>query len=85
MPALVVGGGLSMSWNGLAVAAVVETAEPARRGAALGLQQTLIGAAVVVTPLVFAPLVEATSWRLGFVAAAAAPLAAVLVLRPLRV
>ena len=85
VPALVLGGGLSMSWNGLAVAAVLETAEPTRRGAALGLQQTLIGAAVVVTPLVFAPLVEATSWRLGFAAAAAVPLVAVLVLRPLRV
>jgi predicted MFS family arabinose efflux permease len=84
VPALVVGGGLSMSWNGLAVAAAVETAGPRRSGAALGVQQTLIGAAVAVTPLVFAPVVESTSWRVGFLVAAACPLVAIVVLRPLR-
>lgn len=85
LPALVLGGGLSMSWNGLAVTAIVETAEPARRGAALGLQQSVVGAAVVATPLVFAWVVEGASWRAGFAVAAAAPLLAVLVLRPRRV
>ena len=84
VPALVVGGGLSMSWNGLAVAAAVETAGPRRSGAALGVQQTLIGAAVAVTPLVFAPIVQSTSWRVGFLIAAACPLVAIVVLRPLR-
>jgi sugar phosphate permease len=84
VPALVVGGGLSMSWNGLAVAAAVETAGPRRSGAALGVQQTLIGAAVAVTPLVFAPVVQSTSWRVGFLVAAACPLVAIVVLRPLR-
>ena len=74
-----------MSWNGLAVAATVETAGPTRRGAALGLQQTVIGVAVVLAPLLFAQLVDATSWRAGFALAAAAPLVAVLILRPLRV
>jgi len=82
--ALVAGGGLSMCWNGLAVAAALETAGPRRGGAALGLQQTLVGAAVAVTPLVFAPFVASTSWRAGFLVAAALPLAAVVVLRPLR-
>ena len=43
VPALVLGGGLSMSWNGLSVAAVVETAGSRRSGAALGLQQTMLG------------------------------------------
>jgi hypothetical protein len=38
---------------------------------------------VAVTPFVFAPFVAATSWRAGFAAAAAVPLAAVAVLRPL--
>jgi sugar phosphate permease len=85
LPALVLGGGLSMSWNGLAVTAIVESAEPARRGAALGLQQSLIGFAVVVTPLVFAWIVDGTSWQAGFAVAAVAPLVAMLVLRPLRV
>jgi predicted MFS family arabinose efflux permease len=82
--ALVAGGGLSMCWNGLAVAAAVETAGPRRSGAALGLQQTLVGAAVAVTPLAFAPFVASTSWRAGFLVAAALPLVAIVVLRPLR-
>ena len=84
VPALVAAGGLSMCWNGLAVAAAVETAGPRRSGAALGLQQTLIAAAVAATPLVFAPFVDSTSWRAGFLVAAAVPLVAVVVLRPLR-
>ena len=83
VPALVAGGGLSMSWNGLSVAAAVETVGPRRSGAALGLQQTMLGVGVAVTPFVFAPFVAATSWRAGFAAAAAVPLAAVAVLRPL--
>ncbi len=84
VPALVVGGGLSMCWNGLAVAAAVETSGSRRSGAALGLQQTVLGVAVALTPLAFAPFVESTSWRAGFFAAAVFPLAAVVVLRPLR-
>jgi len=84
VPALVAGGGLSMCWNALSVAAVVETAGPARSGAALGLQQTLLGVAVAMTPFVFAPFVESTSWRAGFFVAAAFPLLAIAVLRPLR-
>jgi sugar phosphate permease len=84
VPALIAGGGLSMCWNGLAVAATVETAGPRRSGAALGLQQTVLGVGVALTPLAFAPFVESTSWRAGFFAAAAFPLLAVVVLRPLR-
>jgi MFS family permease len=81
--ALVVGGGLSMSWNGLAVAAAIESARAGRSGAALGLQQTMLGITVVVAPLAFAPFVAATSWRAGFAVTAAFPLAAVAVLRRL--
>jgi MFS family permease len=81
--ALVLGGGLSMSWNGLSTAATVEAAGPRRSGAALGLQQTLIGVGIAVTPLAFAPLVAATSWRAGFAVAAAFPLLAAVVLRRL--
>jgi sugar phosphate permease len=84
VPALVAGGGLSMCWNGLAVAAIVETAGPTRSGAALGLQQTLLGVAVALTPFVFAPFVESTSWRAGFFVAAVFPLLAIVVLRPMR-
>jgi len=83
VPAFVLGGGLSMSWNALSVAATVETVGPRRSGAALGLQQTMLQVAVVVAPLVFAPFVAATSWQAGFAAAAAFPIAGVLVLRRL--
>ena len=83
LPALVLGGGLSMSWNGLSVTAAVESVGPRQSGAALGLQQTLIGVAVVAAPLVFAPLVAATSWRVGFAAAAVVALHGLAVLRPL--
>jgi sugar phosphate permease len=81
--ALVVGGGLSMSWNGLAVTAAIESARAGRSGAALGLQQTMLGVTVVAAPLAFAPFVAATSWRAGFAAVAAFPLVAVAVLRRL--
>ncbi len=83
VPALVLGGGLSMSWNALAVTAVVEAAGFRRTGAALGLQQTLLAVAAAVAPIAFAPLVSATSWRAGFAVAAGFPLAAVGVLRSL--
>jgi sugar phosphate permease len=81
--ALVVGGGLSMSWNGLAVAATVETVGPGRAGAALGLQQTALQAAVVLAPLTFAPFVSATSWGAGFAVAAVFPLAGAFVMQRL--
>ena len=81
--ALVVGGGLSMSWNALAVAATVETVGPQRSGAALGLQQTMLQIAVVATPLVFAPFIAATYWHAGFAVAAVFPLGGILVLRRL--
>jgi sugar phosphate permease len=81
--ALVVGGGLAMSWNALSFAAAAETAGRARSGAAVGLQQTALAVSGALTPLAFAPLVDATSWRVGFAAAAAVPVLAILVLRPL--
>jgi MFS family permease len=79
--ALVLGGGLSMSWNGLAVAATVETVGPGRAGAALGVQQTALQASVVLAPLVFAPFVGATSWGAGFAVAAAFPIAGAYVMQ----
>jgi MFS family permease len=81
--ALVVGGGLSMSWNGLAVAATVETVGPARAGAALGIQQSALQAAAVIGPLAFASFVSATSWGAGFAVAAVFPLAGAYVLQRL--
>src|SRR4029078_1803210 len=80
--ALVLGGGLSMSWNGLAVAATVETVGPGRSGAVLGVQQTMLQTAAVLVPLAFAPFISATSWGAGFAVAALFPLAGAYVLHP---
>jgi sugar phosphate permease len=72
VPALVVAGCLSMAWNGLAIAAAAETASGGRVGAAIGLQQTLLGVVVAVVPPAFAA-VASGSWRLAFALAAVGP------------
>jgi hypothetical protein len=76
VPALVVAGVLSMSWNGLSFTVAAETAGHARSGAALGLQQTALAATGAVLPPLFAVLVGATSWGIAFGLVALAPLAA---------
>jgi sugar phosphate permease len=80
IPALVVAGVLSMSWNGLAFAAAAEAAGAARAGAALGFQQTLLGVFAAGTPPAFAA-VATGSWRLAFALSAIGPLLGVLALR----
>ena len=72
IPALVVAGCLSMAWNGLAIAAAAETASGGRVGAAIGLQQTLLGILVAGVPPLFA-VVAVCSWRLAFALAAIGP------------
>jgi sugar phosphate permease len=84
VPILAAAGGLSMAWNGLAFTTAAELAGAVRSGAAIGLQQTVLGAVGIVSPLVFAATVSSTSWSLAFGLAAVAPLAGVLALRPLR-
>ncbi len=79
-----ISGGLSMAWNGLAFTAVAELAGAARSGAAIGLQQTVLSAAGMIGPLVFAATVSAGSWPAAFAIAALFPIAGSLVLRPLR-
>jgi sugar phosphate permease len=81
LPALAAAGAVSMSWNGLAFTATAERAGPERSGAALGLQQSLLAASAVLTPLAFAPLVDATSWGIGFALLALSPLAGFVLLR----
>jgi sugar phosphate permease len=66
VPALVVAGVVSISWNGLSFTAAAELAGHARSGAALGLQQTALGVLGAAFPPAFAALVEATSWRTAF-------------------
>jgi sugar phosphate permease len=75
VPLLVVTGCVAISWNGLAFAAVAEVAGPARSGAALGLQQTMLAVSGGILPVVFGALVAATSWRLGIAATALLALA----------
>lgn len=80
VPVIVVAGVLSLSWNGLSFAAAAETAGAARSGAALGFQQTVLGVLVAAVPPLFALVVDASSWRVGFALAALGPLAGLLVL-----
>jgi sugar phosphate permease len=72
--AFLVAGGLSMAWNGLSFTAAAELAGEARSGAAIGFQQTVLSVVGAIVPPGFAALVEASSWRTAFAAAAALPL-----------
>jgi sugar phosphate permease len=80
VPALVVAGVLSLSWNALSFTAAAEAAGAARSGAALGFQQTLLGVLAAGVPPAFA-VVATGSWRLAFALAALGPLLGVLALR----
>jgi sugar phosphate permease len=84
VPALVVAGVFSLSWNGVAFTAAAEGAGLARSGAALGFQQTVLGVILAVAVPAFAALVAATSWRTAFAVSAACPLVGVLVLLRVR-
>jgi sugar phosphate permease len=83
VPVTVAAGTLGLSWNGLSFTAAAEAAGSARSGAAIGLQQTVLGLVVAVVPVAFAAVVGATSWRLGFALAAVCPAAGYLALSPL--
>src|SRR5205823_3603028 len=52
-------------------------------GAAAGVQQTPLALGGVATPIAFAAVVAATSWRLGFLLVALCPLAGWALLAPL--
>ncbi|HEX7254606.1 MAG TPA: MFS transporter [Gaiellaceae bacterium] len=71
---IVVAGAISMAWNGLSLTAAAELAGRARSGAAIGFQQTTLAVVGVGVPVLFAALVESTSWRTAFAASAAGPL-----------
>jgi sugar phosphate permease len=83
LPALVAAGALSLSWNGLSFTAAAELAGRARSGAAIGFQQTALSVSYAATAPVFAAVVDAGSWRLGFALAALMPLAGATLLRRL--
>ena len=74
---------LGLAWNGLSYTAAAERAGARRSGAAIGIQQTSLALGAIVVPIVFAVLVAATSWRLGFLLVALCPLAGWALLAPL--
>lgn len=82
--AILVAGAVSMSWNGLSLTAAAELAGRARAGAAIGFQQTSLSLIGVLVPVVFAALVQATSWQTAFGLSALGPLAGWLMLGTLR-
>jgi MFS family permease len=81
--ALVVAGGVGLSWNGLSFTAAAEIAGATASGAAIGLQQTVLGLGGIVIPIGFSAVVSHSSWRVAFVASALFPLLAWALLRPL--
>jgi sugar phosphate permease len=81
IPAFLVAGALSQSWNGLAFTATAELAGRSRAGAALGFQQTALAVASGLAPPLFALLVESTSWGVAFALAATLPLAGASLMR----
>jgi sugar phosphate permease len=85
LPAFVVAGALSLSWNGLAFTATAELAGRARSGAALGFQQTALSVASTGAAPLFAVVVDASSWTIGFGLAALFPLAGLAVMRQLTI
>jgi predicted MFS family arabinose efflux permease len=83
IPVLIAAIVVSMSWNPLSFAAVVELAGPGRSGSAIGLQQTVLNVPGSVYPALFGVLVGVSSWSLGFAVIALFPLAGWQVLRAL--
>jgi len=75
VPALVLMGCVTISWNGLSFAAAAEAAGHARSGSAIGLQQTALAVSGALLPVAFGAFVAATSWTAGFAAVALFPLA----------
>jgi sugar phosphate permease len=81
VPAILVAGIVSISWNGLSFTASAETAGFARSGAALGFQQTMLGVTAAAFVPAFAWVVGSTSWRTAFALATVGPLLGLLALR----
>lgn len=74
IPALVLMGCVTISWNGLSFAAAAEAAGHARSGSAIGMQQTALAISGSTLPIAFGAFVAATSWRAGFAVVAIGPL-----------
>jgi MFS family permease len=64
--ALLVAGVLGLAWNALIPAVLVEVVGPAHVGRAIGLLTTAQAVSATATPPLFALVVSATSYRVGF-------------------
>jgi nitrate/nitrite transporter NarK len=83
VPTLILACGLTMAWNGLSFTAAAELAGAVRTGAAIGVQQTVLAAAGVAAPVLFAATVSSASWPFAFVVAAVLPFVGWWLLGPL--
>ena len=78
--AIAIAGILAMGWNGLSFTAAAELSGRERAGTAISVQNTVLSAGGALAPMLFAPLVEATSWSLAWATLTAFQLAGVAVL-----
>ena len=83
LPALLAGGVLAASWNGLSLTAATEMSGRERAGTAIGVQNTILNGAGAIAPVAFASVVVATSWPTAWALLALSQLAGVAVLAPL--
>ena len=83
VPALVIAGTLSFSWNGLSFTAAAELATVGRSGTAIALQQTALFATAAIAAPAFGVLVSGLGWRVAFFALAGGPFVAWALLKSL--
>jgi sugar phosphate permease len=83
LPALLAGGVLAASWNGLSLTAATEMSGRERAGTAIGVQNTILNGAGAIAPVAFASVVVASSWPTAWALLALSQLAGVAVLAPL--
>lgn len=80
VPAIVLAGSVSISWNGLVYTATAEVAGRRHSGTALGLQQTGLAIAGAAAPIAISGIVASSTWAAGFAAVALCPLGALALL-----
>jgi sugar phosphate permease len=83
VPLLLAAGVATMTWNGLAFTAAAEISGKARAATAMSMQNTIVAVGGALSPAVFGAVVEAVGWAPAYLALAAGPLTAWLVLAPL--
>jgi len=82
-PALMAGGIVAMSWNGLSFTAAAEISGRRQAGKAMGIQNTSMRVVAAGVPVGLGALASAVSWPLVFVIMGVTPLMARVILGPL--